>query len=458
MLGKLIVAIVVPIAVWVFLAYRRTLKYSEKNIVNALIEIALGPLRFFKAGPFKYGEFDLDVSLKRAMKKAKLTDFGGTEFITAYKAIMNNKDYKSQRFTNIGYLGADIELIITWVRRLKMIDYFKQAPEVLKTPVRSPVFVMGLPRTGTTFLHRLLCLDPAVRAPILWELLNPVPTVPTTASKDEKERDSNKRKEHIRKLIEKRQFMGDRALAHIHEIGYDLPEECLMAMTDELPINLQFLYSCYVDHESFLKLDATSAYKHHRKLLQLLSHQIGEGENPRRWMLKCPIHLFYPREIAAAFPDAKLIWTHRHPISAVPSLCSLLKSMHQIYFEQEGRDDSKLGRQVAKVSGDLLTAAPAMIKESKLPCTDIVYNNLVADPIGTVRAIYKEYGWEFTAEYEKILQEYLEENRKDRAKRAKGSSQLHSYDPEEFGLTDEGLTTGKFAEYIAEYNVPMSRH
>jgi len=458
MLAKIIVALLVPVAVWAALAYKRTLKYGEKNFVNAMIEVGLTPLRYFKLGPYKYGEFDMDVSLKRAMKKAKLTDFGGTDFINAYRTIMNNKDYKSQRFTNIGFLGADIELIITWVRRLKLVEYLKQTPEVLKVPVRSPVFVMGLPRTGTTFLHRLLSLDPAVRSPLLWELLNSVPTVPATAAKAEKEKDAFKRKEHIRKLVDQRKFMGDHALEHIHEIGYDLPEECLMAMTDELPINLQFLYSCYVDGDSFLKLDASGAYKHHRKVLQLLSHQVGEVENPRRWMLKCPIHLFYPREIAAAFPDAKLIWTHRHPISAVTSLCSLLKAMHQIYFEQEGRDDKNLGRMVSKISGDLLTSAPDAIKESGLPCSNVVYNSLVHDPIGTVKSIYKEYGWEFTAEYEKILENYLEENRKDRLKKAKGAAALHQYHPEEFGLTEEQLTTGKFSEYTTRFNVPMSRN
>lgn len=452
-----ILAVVVPLAIWVLFAVKRTFKYTEKNIVNALIEVGLTPLRMFRLGPFKGGEFDLDKSLRRAMKKAKLSDFGGTEFVTAYRAIMNNKDYKSQRFTNIGYLGADIELIITWVRRLKMIEYFKQTPEVLQVPVRSPVFVMGLPRTGTTFLHRLLSLDPAVRAPILWELLNSVPTVPNTASWDEKKKDAGKRKEHIRKLIAQRKFMGDYALQHIHEIGYDLPEECLMAMTDELPINVQFLYSCYVDGEDFLKLDSTNAYKHHRKVLQLLSHQVGETQDPRRWMLKCPIHLFYPREIAKAFPDAKLIWTHRHPISAVTSLCSLLKAMHQIYFEQEGRDDHKLGQRVAKISGDLLVNAPSYIQESGLPCSNIVYNNLVADPIGTVKSIYQEYGWTFTPQYEKILKDYLEENAKDRKKKAKGEV-LHEYHPKEFGLTEDVLSTGKFKEYIDKYNVPMSRN
>jgi hypothetical protein len=282
--------------------------------------------------------------------------------------------------------------------------------------------------------------------------------VPATASQEEKARDVVKRREHVRKLIDKRKFMGDHALEHIHEIGYDLPEECLMAMTDELPINLQFLYSCYVDGDSFLKLDSHGAYRHHRKVLQLLSYTAGEAENPRRWMLKCPIHLFYPREIQAAFPDAKLIWTHRHPISAVTSLCSLLKAMHQIYFEQEGRDDSKLGKMVSKISGDLLVNAPSMIKESGLPCTNIVYNSLVEDPVGTVKSIYKEYGWEFSSQYEKILQDYLEQNKQDRQKKAKGAAALHQYHPEEFGLTEEFLSSGKFAQYIEQYSVPMSRN
>jgi len=258
--------------------------------------------------------------------------------------------------------------------------------------------------------------------------------------------------------VEKRKSMGDHCLVHIHEIGYDLPEECLMAMTDELPINLQFLYSCYVDANEFLKLDATQAYRHHKKVLQLLAQTAGRGENPPRWVLKCPIHLFYPKEIAKAYPDAKLIWTHRHPVSAVPSMCSLLKAMHQIYFEKEGRDDSKLGFKVAEVSGNLLTTAPENIRTSGLDCIDVTYNTLINDPLATVKSIYKQYGWEFSKEYETIITDYLAKNKRDREEKAKGKEQLHTYAPEEFGLTEAELSSGKFAEYCAKFNVPMSRN
>ena len=99
---------------------------------------------------------------------------------------------------------------------------------------------------------------------------------------------------------------------HIHEIGADLPEECLMALTDEIPVHLSFIYSGYLNHEVFFtKIDypkVKAAYLYYRKMLQLLSYQLGEEKNPRRWMLKCPIHLFYTKEISAAFPGAKFVW------------------------------------------------------------------------------------------------------------------------------------------------------
>lgn len=73
--------------------------------------------------------------------------------------------------SNLGYISARIEMNMTWVGRLKLIQYFKDVPQLLDIPIRDPVFVMGLPRTGTTFLHRMLSLDPNVRAPLTWELL-----------------------------------------------------------------------------------------------------------------------------------------------------------------------------------------------------------------------------------------------------------------------------------------------
>lgn len=153
-----------PIGIFVVLTYKRYARGNHKTLKNCAINVALGPLRYFRVGPYAYGDrmvTDIDISMKYAMKKTKLTDFGGTQFAEAYKRIMNSPEQQREVYSNLGYISAKIELSMGWVRRLKVVDYMQRHKDVAAVPVRSPVFVMGLPRTGTTFLHRLLSLDPA---------------------------------------------------------------------------------------------------------------------------------------------------------------------------------------------------------------------------------------------------------------------------------------------------------
>ena len=153
-----------PIGIFAVLTYKRYARGNHKTLKNCAINVALGPLRYFRIGPYSYGDrmvTDIDISMKYAMKKTKLTDFGGTQFAEAYKRVLNSPEQRREVYSNLGYMSAKIELSMGWVRRLKVVDYMKRHADVAAVPVRSPVFVMGLPRTGTTFLHRLLSLDPA---------------------------------------------------------------------------------------------------------------------------------------------------------------------------------------------------------------------------------------------------------------------------------------------------------
>ncbi len=243
-LELLLAIVVVPILLLVIFAFKQYLRHPEKNFKNAMIEVGLYPMRLARLGPYSSGKLDLNRSVLAAVKKTKLSDFDGTQFVENYRLVMNGEDYKKQRFSNVGYISAKVELYITWVRRLRLVQYLKENPEILDVPVTSPIFVMGLPRTGislsthtvsqsflskccflvascagTTFLYRLLSLDPQHRAPLLWELLYPVPTVPPSASSDAKDRDRKKRIKHIKELIDHRRGLGDHALDHIHEIG-----------------------------------------------------------------------------------------------------------------------------------------------------------------------------------------------------------------------------------------------
>eukprot|EP01033_Poteriospumella_lacustris_P007466 gene7467-5364_t len=236
-----------------------------------------------------------------------------------------------------------------------------------------------------------------------------------------------------------------------------------------LPVHMSFLYTIYCDYENFTKNvtadHCNRAYDYYKKVLQLLSYCQGEAgaannsKDPRRWMLKSPMHMFMIPQIAHTFPDAKIILTHRHPVSAVPSMCSLVKSLHQLYYENESRDDHLIGKEIARISGDLLANCNKQIEEANFQHVDSVYEELIKDPIASVRKIYAKFNWPFTVEYEKILREFLAEDAKKRESQKKNrrADKLHTYTPEEFGLTAEELSSGLFKEYINRYNIPMSR-
>jgi hypothetical protein len=292
---------------------RRKFLNPEKSLWNCFLNTCLSPLRLLKLGPYRH-PITLENAITSATKQTGLSDFGGSKFVGNYAVIMDGPEQGKLRYHNIGYVMAQLELNMTMVRRLRMEQYLKEAPQVLQIGVNKPVFVVGLPRTGTTYLHRLLSLDPAARAPLLWELLQPVPGVleKDGAGKVEFIKDAKERAEGVRKQIQMRKEVGDRALEHIHEVVYDAPEECLMAMSDEIPCLSQHFYAVYMDSKRFFReVDSAAVvdcYKRYRKVLQLLSYQTGDFKGQHRWMLKSPIHLFYIKELAAAFPDATIIW------------------------------------------------------------------------------------------------------------------------------------------------------
>lgn len=154
--------------------------------------------------------------------------------------------------------------------------------------------------------------------------------------------------------------------------------------------------------------------------------------------------------------------THRHPVSAVPSLCSLLSAVHKVYYDPSTNDPAALGRAVRDLSARLLAQTPHDIAASGLQSADVVYDTFVKDPIATVRSLYAQLGWTFTAQYEAILQEHLlkDKQKREQVKAKRGSGEaLHSYAPEEFCLSAQDLTEApEFAAYIRKFKIPSMKH
>lgn len=144
-------------------------------------------------------------------------------------------------------------------------------------------------------------------------------------------------------------------------------------------------------------------------------------------------------------------------MNAVPSLCSLLKAVHKVYYEPTTHDDAALGKAVRDLSADLLEQVPRDIRKTGLASCNVVYDNFVRDPIATVKSLYAQLGWTFSAEYEMILREHLlkDKKKRDAMKAKRGSSEvLHNYGPGEFGLTADDLTLSpQFANYIRNFNI-----
>ena len=145
-----------PILLVLIFALKRRQRCPEKSFLNHIITISLTPARFFKLGPYKQGNLTLKKACEYAKKKTGLSDFGNPGFLELYNLVMDTETHRSQTYHNLGYIAGRIEINMTMVRRLKFLQYIKDVPALLNVPVRSPVFVMGLPRTGNIHLRTQL--------------------------------------------------------------------------------------------------------------------------------------------------------------------------------------------------------------------------------------------------------------------------------------------------------------
>lgn len=142
--------------------------------------------------------------------------------------------------------------------------------------------------------------------------------------------------------------------------------------------------------------------------------------------------------------------------------------MHHNYYEKDKFDPNYLGKELSSVAGRLLNRVESDLQIAKLPCADVLFENLTTKPFDSVKAVYQQFGWEYTPEYHSALEKYLEENRKQREetrkkmekmnKNLKGQKdKLHDFKPEDFGLTKSYLSNGPFQQYIQRYHIQSDK-
>lgn len=327
-------------------------------------------------------------------------------------------------------VAALVEALAT---RLKITAYHESHPELAKAPIERPVFVFGVPRTGTTLLSNLLAADPNRRSPLTWEIDDPVPPA-TTATL------YNDPRAIARLEQEKAMLAANPEMGKYYRNSAIYPNECIFFMQSEFKtLNWESRGKLPAYKEWLFQVDPTTSYEYHKKFLQVL-----QSKAPGVWNLKMPSHALWLDTILKIYPDARFVWTHRDPLTATGSFCSLITLGHR---SSVGEVDKEWIAQdmpwQAVLHADRIMDFRDKHGEDRI--IDVHYADLMRQPIETMRKLYAGLGDEFTPEAQASMQGWIDDN-------PQGKFGRHEYKLAEFGLTPDGLRKS-FERYLSRYDV-----
>jgi hypothetical protein len=304
--------------------------------------------------------------------------------------------------------------------RLLSESGFTAYPAYASVGVPRPIFVTGLPRTGTTFLHRLLVADPAHQGLELWLAEAPQPRPDRSLWPE------NPAYQFVATGIARHQAKHP-SFGGVHELGADQVEECWQLLRQSMR-SVSFECLAYLPaYSSWLAgQDWTGPYARHRRNLQLLS--LNDGD--RRWVLKNPSHLFALDALMEVYPDALVVVTHREPRVAIASMCSLAAQASAGWsatFQGPVIGRGQLGLWADGL--DRFTAARARYPSAQF--LDVAYDDLVADPLAVVSEVYRHFGLPFSTEAAGAMRPLLT------PATAGTGAPAHTYTLADFGLTED---------------------
>lgn len=306
-------------------------------------------------------------------------------------------------------------------------------PAIADVAIDRPVFILGLPRCGTSILHALIGADPAVRTPLQWEVAapSPPPDAATFAS--------DPRADGFDAYVAAN-FTGAWAdVLKAHPIGARVPQECGMILETAFQgINPTMLFSLPGYYRWYRDADTRFGYRVHKMWLQHLA-----WKNPRdRWVLKVQEHAFHLPELFSVYPDAVLVQPHRDPVTVMASISRLIEVIRCVSFGKIDR--AALGQELLHLWHDGQAAAMAFRKANpQVRVLDLRFRDLVADPVAVVRQVYDHAGMDFTEQSQAAVRQWWHDNPADK-------HGAHRYELSDYGLTRDQVES-VYADYIAEY-------
>ena len=381
---------------------------------------------------------DEDSLLGEAMRNTGLSDFGDARddsWREGFLALVKSLDTESN-LTLIGRVLSRGDVVNALETRLLIEETYRLHPEIEDEEIEAPLFIVGLPRSGTSILHELLAQDPDHRVPLSWEARHPCPPP------EEATYETDPRIERVENYV---QFWNELVPEYqtMHEMGAKIPAECIwMTMPSfvcEEWLGRQQAPSYGVWYGT---ADQRPAYAYHRRVLKILQFRFKR----KRWMLKAPSHMAVLDVLLQEYPDARVIMTHRDPLKSMGSTASILSALSWMRSENADIEMIKMGFGGEGMAGRLDAAIAARDAASEKQFFDARYQDMLSDPFGTIAKAYEHFGIEYSAEAEKAMRDYL-------ASKPQGKHGTHSYSFGDLGM-DVATERERFAAYQKRFGVP----
>jgi len=376
---------------------------------------------------------DVERIEEEARTRTGLEDTGGDHYREGLERLVASMNAEGT-LTELGEAMMQLRLSTLLAARLGVEETYRQHPEIDDEVVEGPVFVIGLPRTGTTALSQLVAADPQFRSLRTWESAAPVPP-PETAT------------EHTDPRIaatEEGLALMDEAfplMRTMHHVEATTATECqdLMGMSFRTAHFDGFArvpsYMAWV-----VDTDMRETYRYHRRVLRLLQWRCP----PTLWHLKTPVHMLSLDALVASYPDARFLWSHRDPTEVLGSVCSLI---HYTRSWSSDRDDSvELGAEQLDRWWTAVERAMEFRERTGDDCfADVSFGDLQTDPVEVLAGALERLGFPFDRRSRTSVEAWA-------ASHAPGAHGIHSYELSDFGLSP-GQVRERFAPYCRAFGI-----
>ena len=378
---------------------------------------------------------DPEEMLAAALKRAGRKRFDDRSFFHPLQRLIRSCNTESD-LNALGRNAVKFEIRRSLHNLLEFERREREHPELLTRAIERPVFITGMPRSGSTFLHRLLVRDPAVAAPLSWRLVHPHPS------------STGRLGESWSRAKVQAQFYLMRFLAPelnaLHQVAAGEPEECT-DITAQVFQSLRYdsvyrvpSYQSWLQHHGHVE-----AYRFHKRFLQHLEH-LDSGAARRRWMLKSPDHVFALDDIRAVYPDALWVFIHRDPVAVLASVARLTEVLRRPFAHHVDRQE--IGQQVC---ASWLDGAERMMRTAARSDSilHLHYREIIAGPEKTAERLFRHCGHASSAEAARRMRKWLG-NRSNRGHRPR------QYDLTSFGL-DPNTLRSQFKPYTDAFDIEL---